>query len=51
MEEPPPTLSMESLEGLEESFFSEYEDIEKDSQLEVDESDDSDIPSDDDEVL
>jgi hypothetical protein len=54
MEEPPPTLSMESLlvEGLEESqpFFSEYED-EEDSQLEVDESGDSDISSDDDEVL
>jgi hypothetical protein len=53
MEEPPPTLSMESplVEGLEESqrFFSEYEDIEEDSQLEVDESGDSDISSDDDE--
>jgi len=55
MEEPPPTLTMESplVEGLEESqpFFSEYEDIEEDSQLEVDESGDSDISSDDDEVL
>ncbi|KAN0078511.1 hypothetical protein V8E54_005024 [Elaphomyces granulatus] len=53
MEEPPPTLSMESplVEGLEESqrFFSEYEDIEEDSQLEVDESGESDISSDDDE--
>src|SRR5467141_4011504 len=37
--------------SLEESqpFFSEYEDIEEDSQLEVDESGDSDISSDDDE--
>jgi hypothetical protein len=54
MEEPPLTLSiMESplVEGLEESqpFFSECEDIEEDSQLEVDESGDSDISSDDDE--
>jgi hypothetical protein len=53
MEEPPLILSMESplVDGLEESqhFFSEYEDIEEDSQLEVNESGDSDISSDDDE--
>ena len=55
MEEPPPTLSMESplVEELEECqpFFSEYEEIGEDSQLEVDESGDSNISSDDDEVL
>ena len=49
MEEPPPTLLMESLEES-QPFFSEYED-EEDSQLEVDESGDSDMSSDDDEVL